>query len=43
MEEDADTFAQWGIDSLKLDGCYSTTDDFAIGMCFLFFSLIKLT
>ena len=33
MEQDAQTFADWGIDSLKLDGCYSTTADFAIGVC----------
>ncbi|KAL8617053.1 hypothetical protein ACOMHN_014224 [Nucella lapillus] len=31
MQTDADTFAEWGIDSLKLDGCYSTTADFAEG------------
>nr|KAG5711605.1 hypothetical protein BaRGS_016787 [Batillaria attramentaria] len=31
MERDAQTFAAWGIDSLKLDGCYSTIDDFPIG------------
>ena len=39
MEEDANTFAEWGIDSLKLDGCYSTTDDFAEGV---FLSLMLL-
>ena len=33
MGQDAQTFADWGIDSLKLDGCYSTTADFAIGVC----------
>ncbi|XP_030748155.1 alpha-N-acetylgalactosaminidase-like [Sitophilus oryzae] len=26
LELDADTFAQWGIDYLKLDGCYAETD-----------------
>ena len=26
---DAQTFASWGVDSLKLDGCYATADDFA--------------
>lgn len=34
MEMDAQTFAEWGIDSLKLDGCYSSLDDFAIGTVF---------
>jgi len=29
MEIDAQTFAEWGIDSFKMDGCYSTTDDFS--------------
>ena len=31
MEIDAQTFAEWGIDSFKMDGCYSTTDDFSAG------------
>jgi len=29
METDANTFARWGIDSFKMDGCYSDTSDFA--------------
>lgn len=41
MEEDANTFAEWGIDSLKLDGCYSTTDDFAVGYPTMEFFLNK--
>ncbi|KAK7097148.1 alpha-N-acetylgalactosaminidase-like [Littorina saxatilis] len=41
MEQDAQTFADWGIDSLKLDGCYSTTDDFAIGYPTMAFFLNK--
>jgi len=28
MELDAQTFAEWGIDSFKMDGCASTDDDF---------------
>lgn len=31
LEKDAETFADWGIDSLKLDGCYSSIDDFPYG------------
>ncbi|XP_076446682.1 alpha-N-acetylgalactosaminidase-like [Babylonia areolata] len=41
LEEDAQTFADWGIDSLKLDGCYSTTDDFAEGYPIMGFFLNK--
>jgi len=29
METDANTFAEWGIDSFKMDGCYSDTSDFS--------------
>lgn len=29
METDAKTFAEWGIDSFKMDGCYSDTSDFS--------------
>ncbi|KAK6172930.1 hypothetical protein SNE40_016490 [Patella caerulea] len=31
MEQDANTFASWGIDSLKLDGCYSRIEDMPFG------------
>lgn len=31
LEKDADTFAAWGIDSVKLDGCYSDISDMAFG------------
>lgn len=31
MELDAQTFADWGIDSLKLDGCYSGIEDMKEG------------
>ncbi|XP_060079612.1 alpha-N-acetylgalactosaminidase-like [Ylistrum balloti] len=31
MQSDAQTFASWGIDSLKLDGCYTGTGDIPIG------------
>ena len=27
MKEDADTFASWGVDYVKLDGCYSHPND----------------
>ncbi|CAG5128318.1 unnamed protein product [Candidula unifasciata] len=30
MSLDARTFADWGIDSFKMDGCYSRTEDFTI-------------
>lgn len=30
-EVDAQTFAQWGIDYLKYDGCYSNYSLFSIG------------
>lgn len=30
-EQDARTFASWGVDYLKLDGCYSNTTQFASG------------
>lgn len=31
MSIDAQTFADWGVDFLKLDGCYSNTDDMTVG------------
>uniref|UniRef100_A0A8D0L4C2 Alpha-galactosidase n=1 Tax=Sphenodon punctatus TaxID=8508 RepID=A0A8D0L4C2_SPHPU len=31
VEEDALTFAEWGVDMLKLDGCYSTEEEQAQG------------
>ncbi|XP_021367071.1 alpha-N-acetylgalactosaminidase-like [Mizuhopecten yessoensis] len=31
MQEDAETFASWGIDSLKLDGCYTSRGDIPVG------------
>jgi len=31
LQKDADTFAAWGIDSVKLDGCYSGIDDMTYG------------
>ena len=34
-ELDAQTFADWGVDSLKLDGCYSTIDDYAEGNVYI--------
>lgn len=36
METDAQTFADWGVDLLKLDGCYSNIEDMTSGnSCFL--------
>lgn len=35
METDAQTFADWGVDLLKLDGCYSNIEDMTSGnSCF---------
>ncbi len=31
IEQDAQTFAEWGVDSLKVDGCDSTLEQYAIG------------
>ncbi|KAL4229809.1 hypothetical protein ACF0H5_010201 [Mactra antiquata] len=31
LQQDAQTFALWGIDSVKLDGCYGDIGDFAYG------------
>jgi len=31
LQKDADTFASWGIDMVKLDGCYSGIDDMEYG------------
>ena len=31
LEKDADTFASWGIDMVKLDGCYSDIEDMEYG------------
>ncbi|XP_053400322.1 alpha-N-acetylgalactosaminidase-like [Mercenaria mercenaria] len=31
LQEDAETFASWGVDMLKLDGCYSGIDDMEYG------------
>ena len=33
METDAMTIAEWGVDSFKVDGCYSDAGDFPIGEC----------
>ena len=33
VEDDVNLFAEWGIDSLKLDGCYDNVTDFPVGMC----------
>ncbi|XP_059150953.1 alpha-N-acetylgalactosaminidase-like [Physella acuta] len=41
LETDATTFAEWGIDSLKLDGCYSTTTDFTVAYPIMEFYLNK--
>ncbi|XP_067663985.1 alpha-N-acetylgalactosaminidase-like [Haliotis asinina] len=41
MDVDAETFADWGIDSLKLDGCYTNPDDYAAGYPLMEFFLNK--
>ena len=40
MEMDANTFASWGVDYLKLDGCNSNVDQYADGMLIVFSSFI---
>ena len=32
MEVDAQTFAEWGVDSFKMDGCFTSLDDFHRGI-----------
>ena len=34
VQDDADLFASWGIDSLKLDGCYCNVTEFPTGKKF---------
>ncbi|XP_005108742.1 alpha-N-acetylgalactosaminidase [Aplysia californica] len=41
METDARTFSEWGIDSFKMDGCYSTTADFPTAYPIMEFYLNK--
>uniref|UniRef100_A0A0B7BCH9 Alpha-galactosidase n=1 Tax=Arion vulgaris TaxID=1028688 RepID=A0A0B7BCH9_9EUPU len=41
MDLDARTFAAWGIDSFKMDGCYSSTDDFTVAYPVMEFFLNK--
>ncbi|KAK3593552.1 hypothetical protein CHS0354_018637 [Potamilus streckersoni] len=41
LELDAETFADWGVDMLKLDGCYTDTDDMAYGYPAMGFFLNK--
>nr|CAD7578575.1 unnamed protein product [Timema californicum] len=31
LEQDANTFAEWGVDYVKLDGCYTELEDMATG------------
>ena len=31
LQQDAETFASWGVDMLKLDGCYTDTADMEYG------------
>lgn len=31
LEQDANTFASWGVDMVKLDGCYTNLEDMAYG------------
>lgn len=32
LQKDAETFASWGIDMVKLDGCYTDIPDMEYGM-----------
>lgn len=41
MELDARTFSEWGVDSFKMDGCYSTTEDFPVAYPIMEFFLNK--
>ncbi|XP_062610228.1 alpha-N-acetylgalactosaminidase-like [Saccostrea cucullata] len=41
MESDAQTFADWGVDLLKLDGCYSNVEDMTSGYPIMEFFLNK--
>lgn len=41
METDAQTFADWGVDLLKLDGCYSNIEDMTSGYPIMEFFLNK--
>ena len=34
MKADADTFAQWGIDLVKTDGCYAEEKEMDVCECF---------
>lgn len=46
METDAQTFADWGVDLLKLDGCYSNIEDMTAGninFTTILFQVILLT
>ena len=46
METDAQTFAEWGVDLLKLDGCYSNIEDMTAGninFTTILFQVILLT
>ncbi|KAL4230660.1 hypothetical protein ACF0H5_011036 [Mactra antiquata] len=41
LQLDAQTFADWGVDMLKLDGCYTNTEDMAYGYPAMEFFLNK--
>lgn len=42
VELDAQTFAEWGVDMLKLDGCYSSGEEQAKGKGYLFGQRLSL-
>ena len=42
MQTDANTFAEWEVDSLKFDGCYSDPKDMPVGKMFIFYGWICL-
>lgn len=35
LQKDAQTFANWGVDYIKLDGCYANQDDMEDGIFLL--------
>ena len=35
LQQDAETFASWGVDMLKLDGCYTDIADMEYGNVFM--------
>lgn len=42
LESDANTFAEWGVDYLKLDGCYSIPAQYNDGMLEVLFTTFSV-